>query len=80
MSEEEIPVAKFEDQLHKMVSEIRGNEMKIIDDFCKSFLAAESLLTGKDFVTLMREFSLNVQYCNKNGQPYAKYWLSLEKE
>ena len=77
-------IVKVEDNLvdewlHKSVSEMKGNEEKIINDFLKAFLAAESLLTGKDFVTLMRDFTLNIQYCTENGNKYTKYWLSLKE-
>lgn len=68
--------SKIDEGLANLAKEIRGNELKILDDFCKAYIAAESLITGKDLLTILSELSLNQQRVFKDGQIFTRYWFS----
>jgi len=50
----------FEDMIYNVTSKIRGNELKILDEFSKAFLASE-MLNGKDLIGILNEFELTIQ-------------------
>lgn len=68
----------MEDLLQKAVSEIRNQELKILDDFAKAYLAGLSYSSSKDIAWLIQHLQLNQQ---QTDQPFGfKYWYSLKED
>jgi hypothetical protein len=67
---------EIQDKISKVASELRGNEMKILDDFCKTYYAAVGHMTGKEFMSIVNDVTLNVQQFFKDGQVGTRYWFS----
>ncbi len=71
---------KIQEQISKVASELRGNEMKILDDFCKTYYAAVGHMTGKEFMSIVNDVTLNVQQFFKDGQVGTRYWFSPKEK
>jgi hypothetical protein len=69
-----------DDRISKIASELHGNEMKIVDDFCKAYYAAVMYMTGKEFMQIVDEVTLNVQQFYKDGQVGTRYWFSPKEK
>ena len=71
----------FQEKISKVAAELRGKEIKILDDFCKAYYAAESHMTGRDLMGIIGRVSLNIQTFFKDGHMGTRYWFSpKEKE
>jgi hypothetical protein len=70
----------LQDKISEIASEMRGNELKIVDDFCKAYHAALSHMTGKEFIQIIDEITLNVQQFFKDGQMGTRYWFSPKEK
>jgi hypothetical protein len=69
-----------DDLLSEAVAKIRGNELKILDDFCKAFISAQCLLTGKDVIGIMGSYVLNQKTTFKDGHIVSQHWLTLKDQ
>lgn len=65
--------------LQEKVQEIRGQEIKILDDFCKAYIASE-FLNGRDMKWMMKHLQLNKQMTNQDGKIGYRYWYSIIDE
>jgi len=70
---------EHDDLLEKAVSKIRDQELKILDDFAKAYLAAE-FLSGHDLAWCVKNIQLNQQKVNEGEKFGYKYWYSLKEE
>lgn len=70
----------FDEIISKLCREIRGNESKILDDYCKAYLAAESKMTGKDILTIFKDISLNIKSIYEDGFMKTQYWFSAKEQ
>lgn len=66
----------FGEKISSIVAEIRGNEMKIVEDFLRAFTCSEMLTSGKDLLTLMKNIELNVMHDYACGG--SRYWISVK--
>jgi len=73
-----------DDEMHKKIREaaaqLRGNEIKVLDDFCKAYYAAESHMTGKGLLSIIGNVRLNIQQFFKDGQMGTRYWFSQKDD
>lgn len=71
---------KFSQKIQEVAAQVRGHELKILDDFCKAYYAAEMKMTGKDFMEIANDVCLSIQSFYKDGQMTTKYWFSPKEE
>ncbi len=67
-----------DDLLQKITESIANNEQKILDDFCKAFIALKSL-EGIPLEEVFKYYTLNIQTFYEKDSIKTKYWFS-EKE
>ena len=70
----------FDKALEKAVSEIRHQELKILDDFAKAYLAGMSYTSSKDIAWMIRHLQLNQQEVREETKFGNKYWYSLRDD
>ena len=68
---------EFDDKLQEAVSQIRGQELKILDDFAKAYLAGMAYSSPKDIAWIIKHLQLNQQEVREPGKFGYKYWYSL---
>jgi hypothetical protein len=66
--------------LHEAVSQIRGQELKILDDFAKAYLSGMAYSSPKDIAYLIKHIQLNQQQVNEEGKFGYKYWYTLRED
>lgn len=72
---------KYQDKvLQEVTKELRGNELKVLDEFAKAFICSESLLTGKSLIGILKDFRLNIQQVVEGEKAFTRYWFSLKEE
>ncbi len=58
--------------IKEVINQVRGQELKILDEFSKAFLASE-MLTGKDLVGIINEFELTIKTDYSGSSITTKY-------
>lgn len=71
-------ISNHDELLQKVVEEIAKNHRKIIDDWCKAYMAQIYEENGS---IKPGDFVLNQQACDfKSGQAGYKYWFTKKEE
>ena len=66
----------MDELLERAVKEIRGQELKILDDFAKAYLAGVAITSPSDIAWLIKNLQLNQQQTYEDGKIGYKYWYS----
>lgn len=66
--------------LEKAVAQIRGQELKILEDFAKAYLASMSFLCAKDIAWMIEHLQLNQQKVDDPNHFGYKYWYSFRED
>lgn len=69
-----------ESLLEKASREILGNELKIIEEYSKAFIACKLIETGKELIDIFNDYTLNIKHESSGLKFTTKYWFSLKKE
>lgn len=69
----------MDDFLEKLVSELTGSEVKILDEFAKAIICSQTL-QGKHLINVVESFVLNVQKDFSDGICTTKYWFTLKDD
>ena len=54
------PDPAIQDKIDHITKQVSGNELKILDEFSKAFLASE-MITGKDLIGVLKEYELQIK-------------------
>ncbi len=70
----------YDEKLKEAVSQIRGQQDRILEDFCKAYLASMSLSHPRDIAWIIKHLQLNTQKTDDNDVFGFKYWFSLRED
>lgn len=65
-------------KLEEITCEVRGRELRILDEFAKAYFATECL-SGHDLIWCIKNIELNLHQYFDNGKYITKYWFSKKE-